>query len=207
MINTVIVYDDDDENLGDFFSLCKHHVVSTSRQYKSEIKEINSSNIDVDNLGLSFSEVNQNNFLFFGFIHGSKDSMIMNETDHFISVTNNYYILSNAFVYTFSCHNGSDLADKLLENNVHIYWGYNEKASVCNNYINEFRNCALCGYDYFISGCSVEIAEKMMYETINDTIDKLANVSSFAASILMDNRDSIIVKGNKSMTMADFILK
>lgn len=203
MINTVIVCDKDDKELGDFFSLCKDHVITT-QQHQAKIKELYSDDVDVANFSDHLSDINQSNFLFFGFVHGSSTFMTMNGYDHFLSTSNNYYTLSNAFVYAFSCYNGMDLADKLLENNVHTYWGYLDKAWVCYDFIEDFKDCALSGFDSFALGNTIECAENMMIEKMNGKIDDIYNVNMFAASLLMKNRDAMIIKGNKQLTIGDF---
>lgn len=206
MINTVIVCDKDDKELGDFFSLCRYHVIRTTQQHKTAIKELHSDDIDVANFSNHLSDVNQSNFLFFGFVHGSSTAMTMNGYDQFLSTSNNYYTLTNAFVYAFSCYNGMDLADKLLENNVHTYWGYLDKAWVCYNFMEDFKDCALSGFDSFASGNTIAHAENMMTDKTNSKIDELYGVNMFAASLLMKNRDAMVVKGNKQMTIHDFSL-
>lgn len=206
MINTVIVCDKDDEELGDFFSLCKYHVISATQQYQAQIKELHSDDIDIANFSNYLSGINQSNFLFFGFVHGSSTAMMMNYYDQFLSTSNNYYTLTNAFVYAFSCYNGMDLADKLLENKVHTYWGYLDKAWVCYDFMEDFKDCALSGFDSFVLGNTIECAEKMMTEKINCKIDEIYDVNMFAASLLMKNRDAMVVKGNKQITINAFVI-
>lgn len=206
MINTVIVCDKDDKELGDFFSLCKYHAIKTSQQHKVTIKELHSEDIDVVNFSNHLLDINQANFLFFSFVHGSCTSMTINGHDHFLSTSNNYYTLSNAFIYAFSCYNGMDLADKLLENKAHVYWGYLNKAWVCYDFIDEFEVCALSGFDFFALGNTIENAESMMIARINEEIDEISGINMFAASLLMKNRDAMIIKGDKQMTINDFII-
>lgn len=206
MINTVIVCDKDDKDLGDFFSLCKYHAIQATEQHTANIKELYSDDIDVVNFSNYFSDINQSNFLFFGFVHGSCTSMTINGYIHFLSTSNNYYTLSNALIYAFSCYNGKDLADKLLENKVHVYWGYRDKAWVCYDFIDDFKDCALSGFDSFVLGNTIERAENVMIDETNNKIDEIYGVNMFAASLLMENRDAMVVKGNKQMTIEDFVV-
>lgn len=204
MINALIVCDKDDDKLGDFFCLCKNHTIYLSQKLKPSLNIRETHDIDVDNMGRYVSDINLSNFLFFGFVHGSRECMYINSNIEFINATTNYYLLSNAFVYAFSCYNGSELADILINNSVHTYWGYSNKAWVCHDFMEDFKECALSGYSHFIEGCSVAEAEMKMIADMNNKIDKLYNVNILAATLLMENRDAMVVKGRKDLTISDF---
>jgi len=207
MINEVIVCDRNDKVLGEFFSLCKDFVIEKTSPLLPNTKELYPEDIDLVNFSNHLIGINQYNFLFLGFVHGNNETMFINESEKFISTTDNYYVLSNALIYVFSCHSGNELADKLLENNAHVFWGYSNKAWVCYDFIELFKICAMSGYNHFILGCSIEDAEKKMKSEINHQIDILYNISMFAASKLMENLDKMIIKGNKTLTIQDFVLK
>lgn len=80
-----------------YYALCKDHIIANAKYRTAQIKELDSSNVDVNNFSTHLSAINQSNFLFFGFVHGSSRTMTINGVDHFISTSENYYILSNAF--------------------------------------------------------------------------------------------------------------
>lgn len=204
MINALIVCDSEDEKLGDFFCLCKDHTIYLSQKLMPAPNIRETHNIDVDTISNYVSDINLSNFLFFGFVHGSRESMCINGGVEFLNVTTNHYLLSNAFVYAFSCYNGCELADTLLNYNAHIYWGYSDKAWVCHDFIEDFKECALSGYSHFIEGCTIAESEIKMIADMNTKIDELYSISMFAAATLMKNRDAMIVKGRKELTIEDF---
>ncbi|NDV82539.1 hypothetical protein [Bacteroides sp. 51] len=207
MINTVIIYDHDDETLGNFFCLCADDVEFIPDKAIAELNviKLNSDDVTVANLSTHMVKYNQERFIFLGFMHGSKEAMVLSGTENIVTLTTNHYLFSNAFIYNFSCYNGTDLADVLLQNNALVFWGYSDKAWVCYACLDEFKKCALSGLSHFLTGINVESSHRLMIEDINETIDKLYASNMFAASTLLENRDAIIVKGDKTLTYFDLL--
>lgn len=204
-MNIVIVCDKSDKKLGDFFNLCKDYAIDLSNQAIDlpNIREV--YDIDSDSMCTHTSDVNLSNFIFFGFVHGSQECMYINGNTAFINTTINHYLLSNAFIYTFSCHNGNLLADTLINNNAHTFWGYKDEAWVCLDYIEDFKKCALSGYFHFLKGKNIAESEEAMRNDTNEIIDELYLKNMLAASYLLDNRNAMVVKGKKDLTIKDFI--
>lgn len=204
MTNAVVVYDDNDLELGDFFSSCADSLDGLFENANINSIKLDSNDVNASNLCSYISPVNERNFFFLGFVHGTPESMLIGGTEHFVSLTNNYYLFSNAFIYAFSCYNGTELADTLLANSALVFWGYSNKAWVIYDYIDKFKECALAGYKYFLEGSTIEEAYHLMIMDINEQIDTLYIENFLAASMFMRNRDALIVKGNLELTIADF---
>lgn len=208
MINQVVVLDGEDEVLGDFFSLCADQAHSRCEAHGGVIvtQRVGSDEVTSTNISGLLSKVNQQGFIFLGFVHGTPEAMVINGTDNFVSTADNYYVFSNAFLYTFSCYNGTELADKLLTNGAISFWGYSKKAWVCHAFHSEFANAALSGYYHFLDGHNTATAYERMIDDINNQIDAIYQRSMFAASTLMDNRDALILKGDKELKISDLMV-
>lgn len=204
MTNAVVVYDDNDLELGDFFCSCVDSLDTLFEGANINPIKLDSNNVNASNLCSYISPVNEQNFFFLGFVHGTSESMLIGGTEHIVSLTNNYYLFSNAFIYAFSCYNGTELADALLDNNALVFWGYSNKAWVIYDYVSQFKECALAGYKYFLEGSTIEEAYQLMIADINEQIDILYTENFFAASMFMRNRDALVVKGRLELTIADF---
>lgn len=207
MINQIIVHDEQDEILGDFFGLCADYVHSlcvVGHQCEINSQRHGSGKVTANNIGEILSKVNQRGFLFLSFVHGSPESMVMDDTECFVSTTKNHYLFTNSFIYTFSCYNGTDLADILLMNGAAVFWGYSNAAWVCHPHNDEFKTAALSGYRHFLSGDSATVAYNRMIEDMNTQIDEMYKTDIIAASCLMKNRDALTLKGNRELTVDYF---
>jgi hypothetical protein len=138
-------------------------------------------------------------------LHGNDDAMLLS-SEKIISIEN-AYLLSNTFCFTFSCSCGKNLATKLLENGACVFWGYIDKAYTVSDYEEDFANLAVSGLKHFFSNKTVESAYNKTQEEFTAKIDSLYQESFFVAATLLHNRDSMVVYGNKSMTVSDFLIK
>lgn len=208
MINQIVVHDGHDDKLGDFFYLCTDHAHSLCVACGKEINNqiIGSDDVTAGNIGDLLSKVNQQGFLFLGFVHGTPDSMVINGAERFVSTTSNYYLFTNSFIYTFSCYNGTELADILLMNGASVFWGYSKQVWVCHAYHDEFKKAALTGYCHFLNGDSASIAYDRMIDDMNVQIDAMYETDMIVASTLLENRDALVLKGNKELTISDLVL-
>ena len=205
MINQIVIVDEQDDGLGDFFGLCADHAHSLCTEHPCNInnQQFGSDDVSTKNISDILSNVNQRGFIFLSFVHGDNNSMF-NGSECFVSTTDNYYLFSNSFIYTFSCYTGNDLADTLLMNGVIAFLGYSKEAWVLPSYFDEFKKAAMSGYNHFLNGDSAIIAYNRMIEDTNDQINEMYKKNMIVASYLMKNRDALILKGNKGLTIGDF---
>lgn len=207
-INSVILADDNAEDMGNFFVLLKEKTETALNDFvtRSDSVELNtevllSEDIQEKSISENMAKVNNNNFFCFCFVHGDYDKML-NNGETFISTSVNYYILSNAFVYAFSCCNGADLADAFISNNVNTFIGYKEKAycPVDCDYVTS--DIALVGLNSFLNGKSA----KESYEEMKKAYDKPVQnneIEAFARSFYRKNRDALVIKGNGDLRIND----
>ena len=92
MTNAVVVYDNNDLELGDFFCSCVDSLDELFEKSGINPIKLGSSEVNTSNLCSYISPINEQKFFFLGFVHGTHDSMLIGETEHFVSLTNNYYL-------------------------------------------------------------------------------------------------------------------
>jgi hypothetical protein len=204
MINTVLLYDNEDISLGSFFTLCANkflhlHVNTYNQSVNSEHKTNNS---DKNAIETSLSTCNNSRFLFVSFLHGNEDAMFMDGQE--VISSRNAYFFTNSFCYTFSCLCGKNLATILLQNNACIFWGYANKAYSVAGYEEDFAELAISGLKHFYDNKTVNEAYNTVIEEYTNKIDTLYQTDFFTAATLLHNRDSMVVWGDKSLTVNDF---
>jgi hypothetical protein len=204
MINTVLLYDNQDTTLGSFFALCatKFMQLHTNAYNKSVSSEHKTNNGDENSVETALSTYNSSKFLFVSFLHGNEDAMFIDNQQ--VVSTGKAYFFSNAFCYTFSCHCGKNLGKILIDNNASIFWGYIDKAYSIADYEDEFADLAVSGLKHFIDRKTVESAYNTVIEEHTNKIDKLYHTDFFVAATLLHNRDSLVVYGDKNLTVNDF---
>jgi len=207
MINTVLLYDNQDTKLGAFFTLCANkflHLHNTV-YHQSVSTEYNTENCERETIETALSNYNNSKFLFVSFLHGSENGDAMLIANEKIVSSDNAYFFSNAFCYTFSCYCGKNLATRLLQNNVCVFWGYIDKAYSVSDYEEDFAELAIAGLKHFFDGNSIEQSSLMLKEDTINKIDKIYQENFFVASTLLHNLDSMIVRGDKSLMISNFL--
>lgn len=207
MINTVLLYDNQDATLGTFFTLCAnkflylHNIICS----QSVSVEHNTENCEKEIVESALSDYNSSKFLFVSFLHGSEDAMYISN-EKIISIDNAYFF-TNTFCYTFSCFCGKNLAPKLLTNGACIFWGYIDKAYSISEYEDDFAEMATSGLKHFLNRETIENAEKKVREEYTKKVDELYQENYFAAAYLLRNKESMVVYGNKELTISDFVIE
>jgi hypothetical protein len=204
MINTILLYDNQDTTLGTFFNLCANKFMHLHNAvYNQSVAAIHKTdNSNKQAIESSLSEYNNSKFLFVSFLHGDEDTMYI-ASDKIVSSANAYFF-SNAFCYTFSCHCGRNLANVLLQNNACVFWGYIDKAYSITDREEDFADLAISGLKHFFENKTIEESHNAVTEEYTNKIDDLYQTDFFTAAYLLHNRDSMIVLGNKSLTANDF---
>jgi len=207
MINTILLYDNQDAELGAFFNLCANKFLYLHQiEYKQNVSaEFNTDSCKKEIIESVLSHYNTYKFLFVSFLHGNEDAMCLSN-EKIISAENAYF-LTNAFCYTFSCYCGKNLANVLLQNNVCVFWGYFDKVYSIIDYEEDFADLAISGLKHFLSQDTIENAEKKVREEYSKKIDALYQKSFFVAATLLHNKESMVVFGDKSMKVSDFEIK
>jgi len=204
MINSILLYDNENPALGAFFALCANKFLQLhNNTYNQSVSsEHKTDNGDKNSIETALSIYNRSKFLFVSFLHGDDNTMYI--ADNKIVSADNAYFFSNAFCYTFSCYCGKNLANVLLQNNACAFWGFIDKAYTITEYEDDFAELAISGLKNFFDNKTIETAYNSMIEEYTEKIDTLYKTDFFAASTLLHNRDSLVVLGNTNISIENF---
>ena len=152
MINKVIVYDDNDFELGDYFEISyldiTNNVSLLDYVITNSVDGMTCSINYINNLLTSF---NQNPSVFVGISHGNEDEMVMNNCGAYVNSTNAHNFV-NSLVFSATCRSAINLGPLLLSNGCNSFIGFIDDAlatyeefyhlyTACENYcIKEFLN-------------------------------------------------------------------
>ena len=205
MINTILAYDEKDVILGEFFNLC---AIKTKVAINDGINllEINSQSLNEVTIHLRTEALNSKPYLFITFTHGSESELLKNGSVPFLSTTINEKGLKNSLSYCFACHSGKELGHTLIENGSLAFVGYNKEVTVQKFFdaLDSFVECATCGLKYFFNEMSLANSITLMKEKYTDCVDRFYSRDMIIASSFMENRDALILLGNKELTINDF---
>jgi len=204
MINSILLYDNENSTLGAFFTLCANKFLQLhNNTYNQSVSsEHKTDSGDKNSIETTLSTYNSSKFLFVCFLHGDDEAMYI--ADNKIVSAHNAYFFSNAFCYTFSCYCGKKLSNTLLQNNACLFWGFIDKAYTITDYEDDFAELAISGLKHFFNNKTVGAAYNSVIEEYTDKIDALYKTDFFTASTLMHNRDSLVVLGDINISISDF---
>jgi hypothetical protein len=170
-LNSVILADDSEScNISELCVLLKDSTKQLLNYFCSSHDSIDltgyeylSGSVDKHNISDKMAIVNNGSFLCFWFGHGKNDSFVI-DNEPIVTTTENYYVFSNAMVYTFSCFNGGALADVLIENSAKAFVGYGGDAN-CPLGIDDFTTSIVMSFlSSFLSGKTVNEAKDDLEE-------------------------------------------
>lgn len=210
-LHSVIFCDDSDDDLGEFFRNLSEetqklfHEKCSSNDIKHNCSVLLSDELDKESIVETMSKVNRNNNFCCCYLHGKTNEML-NAGETIISTTLNHYMFTNSFIYAFSCNNGDELADCLIDNGANTFIGYCDDAR-CPVDCDELTvNVVLTGISSFLSGCDA----LAMYESIKIEYDKLVRndlLDPIQRGYYLHNRDSLVIKGNKDFNINQMVLE
>ena len=211
-LNSVILADDSEScDIANLFVMMKDSTIQLLEQYTTSHEDIEVENhtymsdtITKQNLSEKMSLVNSDSFLCCWYGHGKADSFRIGIED-VVTTTENYYVFSNALIYTFSCLNGNDLADALVANKAKAFVGYTNKAN-CPYGIDDITTEIVMSFiSSFLSGKTVN-ESKADLELSYDNAIYDDSLEPFQRQCFHKNRDNLIIKGNGSLTIYDLII-
>ena len=195
MANTILAFDEDDTSLGFFFKFCKDDLESFFKSITIVPDFIHSKILN--EVTVSVYAAKYEKFVFGAYSHGNDNCLLESATTPYISVTRNIANFKDSFFYTFSCYAGKNLGKDLISNECLCFIGYKNEIAIWNSYIKPFVECANFGLIQFFNGIDTFSIFKQMSEKYNEEIDKIYTSDFMIASILRENRDALVLHGNK----------
>jgi len=205
MINTLLVYDNNDQSLGDFFEKCK---VETEKLLDSSNFDFNCNDISGNAtfeiaVPMNAKSINSNPFLFVSYTHGSENELLKNGNTPFLSTTYEVVALQNSIAYCYACKAGKNFGKEICENGALCFIGYKENITVQKYFGAEdaFIECAVCGIKTLIEGNTTGEVFSSMKEKYTECIDVFYLKDMITASLFMENRDALILHGDTELTI------
>lgn len=211
-LNSVILADDSEScDIADLFVMMKDSTVQLLEQYATSHEDIEVDNhtymsdaTTKQNLSEKMSLVNSDSFMCLWYGHGKVDSFRIGN-ENVVTTTENYYVFSNALIYTFSCLNGNDLADALVANKTKAFVGYTDYANCPYGIDDVTTEIVMSFISSFLSGKSVN-ESKADLELSYDNAIYDESLDALQRQLFQANRDNLIVKGNGSLTINDMVI-
>lgn len=211
-LNSVILADDSEScDIAELFVMMKNSTIQLLEQYTvahEDIVSVNntylSDSITKQNLSEKMSLVNSEPFLCFWYGHGKADSFRIADED-VVTITENYYVFSNALIYTFSCLNGKDLADVIMANKAKAFVGYTNYANCPYGIDDVTTEIVMSFISAFLSGKTVNESKadlELSYDNAiyNESLDVLQR------QLFQTNRDNLVVKGDGSLVINNILV-
>lgn len=211
-LNSVILADDSEScDIAELFVMMKNSTIQLLEQYTvahEDIVSVNntylSDSITKQNLSEKMSLVNSEPFLCFWYGHGKADSFRIADED-VVTTTENYYVFSNALIYTFSCLNGKDLADVIMANKAKAFVGYTDYANCPYGIDDVTTEIVMSFISAFLSGKTVN-ESKADLELSYDNAIYNESLDAFQRQLFQTNRDNLVVKGDGSLVINNILV-
>lgn len=204
MTNLLLMADDEDADLGDFFRLCAEKVKEHASSLEQCECKIFPSNKLRTNIMLHYciDTFDSQSFVCGAFMHGNETSLFCGEQD--IVTEEDALKFKNSIVYFCACHTGRKLLKTLVETGGALAAiGYKDAFHVQKffNMQPVFSDCATVLFKYFFQNRRLSEAVKMMKEDYTNAIDNIYKKDPLAASFLLVNRDSIAFYGTGNLDL------
>lgn len=201
MIRILLACDDEDPDMGIYFSACADHIKTESSSLQPHIREIRSRGLTIPYIDATIEALNGTKFLCIVYSHGDRKRFIARETFIVEGGTEKF---SKSIFYTFSCHTGNDIGVDIVKRGCSLFWGYTSEATIVLGYLDIFVCCANFGLLELFKGKSAGDAYLAMKGNYTKTIDDLYETEFIVASALMQNRDGMILLGSRDITLNDY---
>ncbi|MBO4438805.1 MAG: hypothetical protein J5798_05585 [Spirochaetaceae bacterium] len=200
-MNLLITKDEEDNKLGSFFNKCADYAVSLFNE-ESNIKVLTSQKLKnniVFNMTISNSDFSP--FNFFAFTHGEEDGLIV-DAQHYVGCDTDDNCWKDAnIVYNFSCLSACQFGKNICEHGAKCFVGHNKEIIIQT--LPKFQDYFYLPLEVFLSCLSgkksVQDSLNLAKEKYTDEIDVLYNSDMLHASLLLENRDSLVCYGDSSI--------
>ena len=205
MTNIVIACDDDDHDLGGFFKACADDLNAFFEGDNYVIETISSSSRRLNSayLQIVIEKISVSPFIICPYSHGESGSLLCGNEKYIEKDVSTHLFLDSLF-YSFSCFTSLELGKSLIESGCKAFVGYKNKASIWTTYQSPFVECANHAMKMFSKGHTLSSAFNMMIDRHNQEIDKIYTADFLIASIIMENRDGLVLLGDEEVTIEDF---
>lgn len=198
-----IAYDDLDDDLGEYFTICATDMKVFFENLTLPIHEINNRMLNQIYVDITLNDFIEIPFIFIAYSHGSNCELLSNG-QYYLKKNENIKPFKNSLLYSFACEAGQSLGNNIVATNGgHGFFGYTNKASVYSTYLHLFSDCANEGIKRLMDNFTFQEAYDAMVLKYNNHIDEVYFKNFLVASILMENRDGLVFNGNRNSTLME----
>lgn len=209
MIKILIAFDDQDSDLGVFFTSCKDDLVQHANYCGiDDIVCFDGNSATHNLLPDQISSLDEAPFIFISYTHGQTDAILLNSIP-IVNLSSAYFFGSSLF-YACACKSGDELGKHLVENeNCHAFIGFKDDAMLgsVEDYDSVFMECENFGIKHFLNGqTTIKESFEAMKEFYTEKIDELTyTAGALTAGYLLDNRNALILLPEDSQCrLSDF---
>ncbi|MCQ2312250.1 MAG: hypothetical protein MJZ84_02215 [Paludibacteraceae bacterium] len=207
MLNIAILCDDADLKCGQAFIESRDSTLELMHNIsnvETKCLLINSNDADKYNISTKISAINVQPFICFAYCHGTKSSLLLKNQD-IVSVTDNNYIFTNAFMCAFNCYCAGGFADTLLANGLRCFLGYESEARFPISVLTTI-DIEMEGVKVLVSGGSIQDMYNKIIELYDQLKERILERDPIIASVIMNNREGLRVKGETNLRLCDFYI-
>jgi len=212
MIKVMVIFDDCDSSLGEFFTSFYYDLIPFFQKYKRhfELICIHGEDLDKQIIEKHISSFNQSPFLCLSYSHGIDHALLHDETRKEYINQHNSYFFGNSFFYTVSCKTGKELGTLLIQHGCQAFIGYKDEVHVAafKEYEEYFMKCANYGIKQFFKGkTALDIYISMLdkYEEVMDLIPENHPDKLLINAWLGKNKNALVLLGDENSTIKDFV--
>ncbi|MDU9049997.1 MAG: hypothetical protein Q3M30_14205 [Candidatus Electrothrix sp. Rat3] len=207
MINTLLVCDNNDNELGGFFKKChdKIKIILDSSECQFNTIPITGNSSFEMLVSINADAINSEPFLFMSYSHGSENELLQNGVTPFLSTVNGIDCLKNSFAYCYACKAGGVLGKELCKKGALCFIGYSQNITIQFYFGAEdaLIECATCGIKVFVDGKTTGQTLKTIKEKYTKCVDEFYLKDMFTASLFMQNRDALVLHGDSELMISD----
>lgn len=201
MVKVLLISDNNDPSMGPYFAKCAVHAKQILEDKVYDLHELLEQPLNSTHMDHVVKKFNSSRFLCIVYSHGSKVSFISQE--EFIGM-NDVHRFNRSFFYTFSCNTGADIGAELVKSGCITFWGYNSDAGFIVGYLDLFVECANFGIHKMIGGETAGDAFNLMKENYTEKYYSLYKSDFIVASLLMSNKDAMVLHGERDVKLDEF---
>lgn len=212
MINIILISDDRDDLLGDYFLSCKSDITDFFDAHRNILDNllivVPSERCNQALIDFEVAKYNHSPFVFIAYSHGNERTLKCNGNSIVQAGLNTRGFLNSLFL-TNSCLTGKILGEDLVVNGCTSFVGYNEEifGFLSEQYKTVSINCEnACIKSFFSENISISMAFERMKNYYSTQIDKYEALDPLFASMLVKSRESLVILGNKELKHEDLVL-
>lgn len=212
MINFIIAFDDQNADLGQYFTDCQNDITALLKEQvhlAHSCSLVSSRLCNVAYMDITIPQINPNPFVFIAYTHGIDDGLRCDGVS-FVSMDNCHHF-ANSFFYSTACLIGKKLAPELIRNGCKAFIGFKEESEVFKkaNYKQTFIECDNFAIKMFMtSNASIGRSFDAMKNHYTNKIDRFLELGEDIIFIgkLIENREALVCLGDKTLKKEDFIV-